>query len=210
MQPERAYLAFADYLVFEEQSSRKHEYFDGEIYAMSGASRPHNLLQSNLQFQVTTAAKRTASCQVFGPNMKLYVEKRNSAYYPDLTVSCDPSDKEHMFLTRPCFVVEVLSPSTAHIDRREKRAAYQTLPSLLEYLIVEQDRMRAYLHFRRAGTWLTQILTDPDDIVTCSCLNLRMTLQEIYDGVVFPPFGVEEPQLEYGLTAPSEPIYDLQ
>ena len=210
MQPERAYLSFADYMASEEKTPHRHEFVDGEMYAMSGSSRPHNLLQSNLHLLTGNAAKRTANCVVLGSSMKLYIEKRNSVYYPDLTVACDPSDNDDSYLTRPCFVVEVLSPSTAHIDRREKRVSYQTLPSLQEYLIVEQDRMRAYLHVRRAGVWLARILTQPEDIVTCSCLNLRMTLQEIYDGVLFPPFGVEEPQLEYGLTAPSEPIYDLQ
>jgi Uma2 family endonuclease len=211
MQAERVYLTFADYLAREEQSPHRHEYVDGEMFAMSGASRAHNKIASNLHLLAGNAAKRAEGCDVFGPSMKLYVEKRNSAYYPDLTVACDPGDNDRLFVTRPCFVVEVLSPSTAHIDRREKRSAYETLPSLQEYLIVDQDRMRVYVYFRRAGVWLVQILTQPEDIVTCSCLNLRMTLQQIYDGVVLPPFGVEEPQFAYGEDAvSSEPIYDLQ
>lgn len=211
MQSERAYLTFAEYLAREEQSPRKHEFVDGEMFAMSGASRAHNKISSNLHMLAAIAAKRADGCDVFGPSMKLYVEKRNSTYYPDLTVACDPVDNDRLFVRRPCFVVEVLSPSTAHIDRREKRSAYETLPSLQEYLIVDQEHMRAYLYLRRAGVWLVQILTQPEDIVTCSCLNLRMTLQEIYDGVVLPPFGVEEPQLLYGEEATSsEPVYDLQ
>ena len=209
MPAELALLTFTDYLSREEQSARKHEFVDGEMFAMSGSTRSHNEIASNLHLLTGIAAKQTRGCKVFGPSMKLYVEKRNSAYYPDLTVACDPDDKDRLFLMRPCFIVEVLSPSTAHIDRREKRSAYETLPSLQEYLIVEQDRMRAYLYFRRAGVWLVKILTQPDDIVSCSCLNLQMTLQEIYDGVVLPPFGVEEPQSEYGDAESSEPVYDL-
>jgi Uma2 family endonuclease len=210
MPAELSLITFADYLAREERSSRKHEFVDGEMFAMSGATRRHNQLQSNLQLLTGIAAKRTTNCLVFGPNMRVYVEKRNCGYYPDLTVSCDPSDDDRLFLLRPCFIVEVLSPATAHIDRREKRSAYETLPSLQEYLIVEQDRMRAHLHFRRAGAWLVRVLAQPDDIVICSCLNLRMTLHEIYDGVVLPPFGVEEPQSEYGEAESSEPIHDLQ
>lgn len=207
MPPERAHLSVAQYLESEAKSLRKREFVDGEIYAMSGASRRHNQITSNLHILAGVAAKDIRDCQVFGSDMKLHVESRNSFYYPDLMVSCDPSDDGSLYLLRPCFVVEVLSPSTASIDRREKRSSYETLPSLREYLIVDQSRMRAHLHFRRAGTWLTKLLTRPDDVVECSCLNLEMTLQQIYERVQLPPPGVaEEAPPEYGYD--SEPIYE--
>src|SRR5258708_33294686 len=85
--------------------------------------------------------------------MKVYVETHKSFYYPDLSVCCDASDRNELFLVRPCFIVEVTSPSTASIDRREKRARYMTLESLREYALVDQDRRRVALYRRGRGGW---------------------------------------------------------
>lgn len=194
MRPELARISIADYLVGEAKGERKHEYVDGEIYAMSGASRRHNLLASNIHVQAGWAAKRKPHCQVFGSDMKLYVEARNSVYYPDLSVCCDPEDRDERYLIRPCWIVEVLSPSTANIDRREKRMSYETLSSLREYVILDQDRMRADVYRRQAGVWLAQRFDQPHEVVECSCLDLRLSLGDIYAGVELPPAGVSEPE----------------
>ena len=202
MHPQRVSISISEYLASESISARKHEYVDGETYAMSGASLRHNQIASNIQGRAWHAAQRTDSCLVFGSDMKLFVETRNSVYYPDLTVSCDPADRNDQYLARPCFIVEVLSPSTASIDRREKRTSYETLPSLREYVIVDQDRMRVQVYSRHAGVWLVRLLSQPDDTVVASCLNLTMTLEQIYDGVQFPPPGVaEEEAPEYWPTS---------
>lgn len=197
MQPKRMTLTAAQYLEWEEKSPVKHEYVDGEVYAMSGAKRRHNLIAANVVGHAWTAATRGKGCQVFGSDMKVYVEARNSFYYPDMSVCCDREDREESFLTRPCFIVEILSPSTASIDRREKRVSYGTLGSLREYAIVDQDRSRIELYRREATGWQGYLLTQPNDVVESSCLGLRLTLDQIYAGVEFPPPGVAEPELEY-------------
>src|SRR5688500_10444267 len=121
MQPKLMLISVDDYLAGEAQGFRKHEYVDGEVYARAGAARRHNVLASNIHVRAGNAAYRALNCQVFGPDMKIYVEARNSFYYPDLSACCDPTDRNEQFLACPCFIVEVLSPSTASIDRREKR-----------------------------------------------------------------------------------------
>lgn len=184
----------AQYLACEAQSSTKHEYVDGEIYAMAGASRRHNLLVTNLIRRTGNAAARHDGCQVFGSDMKVRVAARNSFYYPDVSGCCDPDDREELYVSRPCFIVEVLSPSTAAIDRREKRASYATLPSLREYVIVDQDRMRVDVYAGVGVPWSSQVLTGPDDIIEISCISLRLTLEEIYARVEMPPHDVAEPQ----------------
>ena len=127
MRPKPAPLSPTEYLDREEKSPVKSEYVNGEIYTMSGAKRAHNLIASNLVYRARGAAiGRHSGCQVFGSDMKVYVEAHSSFYYPDLSVCCDPSDRHDRFVARPCFIVEVLSPSTALIDRREKRASYTT------------------------------------------------------------------------------------
>ncbi len=203
-------LSAAEYLDWESKSKFKHEYVDGELYAMSGATRRHNLIASNLVSH-TRAASRRRGCQVFGSDMKVHIEARNSFYYPDLSVCCDPNDRHELYLVRPCFIVEILSPSTAAIDRREKRVSYSSLASLLEYAIVNQDRMRVELYRRESedrqgsAAWRGYLLSELDDVVESSCLSMRLSLTEIYEGVELPS-GVAEPEPpEYASElAPSE------
>jgi Uma2 family endonuclease len=193
------------------KSSVKHEYVDGEVYAMSGASRRHNLLATNLLRRAANAAAEQKHCQVFGSDMRVQVDARNSYYYPDMSACCDPNDRDELYVTSPCLIIEVLSPSTASIDRREKRASYATLTSLREYIIVDQDRMRVELYRRETRGWEGYILNQPDDLVELSCLSLRSTLGEIYEGIELPS-GIAEPEpLEYereferGLTESGSP-----
>jgi Uma2 family endonuclease len=194
MKPKPAQLSPAQYLEWEVKSSVKHEYVDGEIYAMSGASRRHNLLATNILRRAANAAAEHGGCQVFGSDMRIRVEARNSCYYPDVSACCDQNDRDELYLTSPCFIIEVLSPSTASIDRREKRASYATLISLFEYGIVDQDRMRVELYRRHSHGWRSYILSQPDDIVELSCLGLRLALSQIYEGIELPP-EIAEPEL---------------
>jgi hypothetical protein len=108
---------------------------------------------------------------------------------------CDPHDRDELCVKNPCLIIEVLSPSTASVDRREKRTSYATLISLREYIIVEQDRMRVELYRRESRGWEGYILSQSDDFVELSCLVLRLTLSEIYEGIELPS-GVEEPEPE--------------
>jgi Uma2 family endonuclease len=131
--------------------------------------------------------------------MRIQVEARNCFYHPDVSACCDPNDRDELYVTSPCLIIEVLSPSTASIDRREKRASYATLTSLREYVIVDQDRMRVELFRRESRGWGGYILNQPDDLVELSYLSLRLTLSEIYEGIELPS-GIAEPeQLEYAV-----------
>ncbi len=192
MQPKPEPLTAAQYLEREEGSPIKHEYVDGETYAMAGAKRRHNLIAANLLGRVWNMARARGGCEVFGSDMKVYVEAHNSFYYPDLSVCCDRGDTEERYVTRVCFVAEVLSPSTASIDRREKRASYMTLESLREYVIVDQDRLRVELYRREGNGWRGYVLNQPDDVVEITCLRAYFRLCEIYEGVELPPEVAEE------------------
>lgn len=201
MQPKPPLLTPSQYLERELKSTVKHEYVDGEIYAMSRAKRRHNLIASTFVRQAGNAAVGKG-CQVLGSDMKVFVEAHNSFYYPDVSVCCDPSDRNEQFLTRPCFIVEVLSPSTASIDRREKRASYCTLETLREYVIVDQDQMRVEAYRREGAGWQGYVLNQPDDVVESTCLSMRLALSDIYAGVEFPPAGVSEAEADEYVTEP--------
>ncbi len=194
MQLKTQRMSVADYLAMEERSRVRHEYVDGEVYAMSGASRRHNLLIGNLY----THSRRSAAgrCHVLTAGMMLRIEARNSIYYPDVMACCDPDDQLDQYVTAPCFIIEVLSPTTASIDKREKRLAYLTLKSVDEYVIVDQDRMRVDVYRGERGPWASQVLDNPDDVLELTCIELRVPLWEIYYGVKLPPLEVREPDVE--------------
>lgn len=196
MQHALSKISVADYLDGELRSPVRHEYIDGEVFAMSGSSRRHNLIVGNL-FTAARTGARGRGCQVFANDMKVFIAARNIFYYPDVSCCCDPLDREDYFLTRPCFVVEVLSPSTAAIDRREKRLNYATLDSLREYVLVNQDQRRVDVYRRGAdGAWSAEKI-EGHGTLQLNCVSLSLSLDDIYEDVELPPFVAEEAPPEY-------------
>ncbi|HOE41354.1 MAG TPA: Uma2 family endonuclease [Rhodoferax sp.] len=179
-------LTAVDYLAGEQDSDIRHEYVDGEVYAMAGAGESHNLIALNVASRLRNLV-RGGPCRVFISDMKLQVAAWDAFYYPDVMVVCDASDTQTHFKRSPSLVVEVLSPATESIDRREKMLAYRTLPSLREYLLIAQDRRHVEL-YRRAdsGTWFLAALPEGAD-VPLECVNASLTLDDVYEDVKFMP-----------------------
>jgi len=177
-------LSVEDYLASEDGADIRHEYIDGELYAMSGASRQHVIITLNMVAHLRPLLRGT-SCQLFANDLKvrLKIAEQDIFYYPDLILACDPDDRETYYCTRPCLLVEVLSDSTARIDRREKLLAYQTLPSLMEYLLVDQHQRRVEV-YRRAQGWALDVLTE--GAVRLDCLDHEVPLDVIYEDVPAP------------------------
>jgi len=198
MQHAHLLLSPLDYLAREIQEHGRHEYVNGHVYALSGTSTRHGRLVTNLVRHTSSAAVGRSSCAVFSQCVKVHVAARNSFYYPDVVATCEPGTTDEYIICEPCFVVEVLSPSTASIDRREKRLAYATLDSLQEYVLVYQDCMRADVYRRTADSWNLAILREPQQVVYLTCLACSLTLQQIYEGVNLP-LGVSE-EVEEGWT----------
>lgn len=167
-----------DYLAGELQAELRHEYIDGQVYAMTGASDRHGLIVNALAYAMTPAARRKG-CQLFSSDMKLRLEigGKTLFYYPDLLLTCDPQDRAPYFRCSPCILIEVLSESTARIDRHEKLLAYQTLPSLRAYLLVEQDTQRVEL-YRRDNDWQVEYFEDGD--IPLDCLDMALPVADVY------------------------------
>lgn len=174
-------ISVEEYLRGEQSSEVRHEYIDGQVYAMVGASRSHGLTLNALAFALTPAARRK-SCQLFTSDMKVRVDIGSSPvfYYPDLLITCDQNDRTSYYSTQPCLIIEVLSETTERIDRREKLLAYQTLPSLREYLLVAQDARHVEV-YRRTKEWQAEY-HDAGDIFL-GCLNEALSLDAIYADV---------------------------
>lgn len=171
-------ISVEEYLAGEQHGNVRHEYLDGLIYAMTGASRTHGLIVNAIAFALTPATRRK-HCQLFTSDMKLRLEigGKTLFYYPDLLLTCDPKDNDAYFSHSPCLLVEVISPSTARIDRREKLLAYQTLPSLEAYLLVEQDIQRVEL-YRRSNNWCVETFEHGE--VPLPCLDTTLAVTDIY------------------------------
>lgn len=188
------------YLDWEAQQQEKHEYLDGEVLAMAGASEAHVTITGNV-FIALRSHLRGSPCSVFISDMKLRVESVNAYFYPDVFVTCAPSDKaQPLVKTAPSLIVEVLSPTTQAYDRDEKFAAYRSLPSLREYLIIDSTRRRAEL-FRRnakpgaqnpAGHWSFFPL-DGEQTLELASVDLQLPLAAVYEDVSWPNPPVSSP-----------------
>jgi Uma2 family endonuclease len=177
-------LSVEDYLVGEKDSPIRHEYVDGYIYAMAGASDRHNRASLNIASRLNEHLVNNP-CEVFMSDMKLKVAP-NVYYYPDVTVCCDSPPPDPYFRTQPVLIIEVMSPGTDRIDHHEKLVAYKRMPSLREYVLVSRDQMRVEVH-RRAGTvWQKELLTKAADSLTLDSVGLTIALGDVYRNVRFP------------------------
>lgn len=173
-----------EYLELEAQSAIKHEYIDGEVYAMAGTTDTHNTIALNLATMIRRHLRGT-DCRVYFADIKAQIEQRNCFYYPDLLVTCHPQDRETSTYKRfPKLIIEVLSDSTEAFDRGDKFNDYQTLESLEEYVLVNTKHQRVEI-FRRnqQGLWLYQSYSPTDGNLNLQSIDLNLAFEEIYEDV---------------------------
>jgi Uma2 family endonuclease len=187
------------YLKSEQRAKIRHEYVDGQVFAMSGASEAHNLICSNLN-AILHSHLRGSGCRAYTTDIKVRIETSNSFYYPDLMVTCEPFEAGAVFKEAPVLLVEVLSPSTKAIDRREKLIAYKHISSLQHYLIIHQNRQKVEFYRRESqGHWQVQILHKGDELMLDFLPGgpLKVSVTSLYEGFNPMPI-VEESNLIYG------------
>jgi len=177
----RSHIGVEDYLHGEQVSDVRHEYVDGQVFAMVGASDRHGIIAVNLGGLLSQ--RLPDRCQVFISDMKVRIRaaEQEIFYYPDVLVSCDAADRETYYRTRPCLVAEVLSPATERVDRFEKLFSYRTLESLEEYLLVTQDYRQVEV-FRRAGGWRPEVYVEGE--IPLTSVGLTLGFDELYRRVL--------------------------
>ncbi|MBD0370012.1 MAG: Uma2 family endonuclease [Pyrinomonadaceae bacterium] len=181
----QTHISVAEYLAGERESDVRHEYVEGEVYALAGASDRHNRIALNI---ASTLNNHIADgpCEVFMSDMKIKVAP-DVFYYPDVVVvTCDAAGGDAYFRAEPRLIVEVISSSTERIDRHEKMMAYKSVPSLQEYVLVSQDEMRAEVYKRTGSEWEVQIFTGAEEQVRFESVELYMSMKEIYRNVRLP------------------------
>lgn len=164
-----------EYLQGERLADSKHEFIDGEVYAMAGASENHNLLAGNL-FAEFKARLKGSPCRTFMADMKVKADQ--AFFYPDVMVVCQRDDEDDFYKSAPVIVVEVLSKATRKMDQTIKRQRYQALPSLEEYVLIEQDRGEIVVFSRRDG-WQPSYYYLGDEIHFYS-VDVTVVVADIY------------------------------
>ena len=172
------------YLAAEKASPIKHEYIDGQVYAMAGASDAHVMIVANLTALLRPHLRGT-TCRLYPTDMKVQIRSRNCYYYPDLLVTCDQRDRENTYYKHyPKIIIEVLSEGTEAFDRGDKFEDYSELETLQDYVLVSQDRCRVdYFQRNQDGVWFLTRYRAGDRVYFAS-LALDCAITTIYEDVV--------------------------
>jgi Uma2 family endonuclease len=177
-----------EYLARERMAEAKSEYLDGEVLAMAGASRAHNLITGNV-FGELRQQLRGRPCEAYTADLRVRVRQTGLYTYPDVAVACGDiqfEDDQVDTLLNPVVVIEVLSPKTEAYDRGEKFAHYRRLDSLQEYLLVAQDKVRVERYVRRGEEWVFTELSALDDVLRIDAIECDVRLSDIYERVKLP------------------------
>jgi Uma2 family endonuclease len=176
------------YLAIEREAEYKSEYFQGEMFAMAGAGEAHNVLVGNLVTGLNTHL-RSRPCRVYSNDMRVLVCATGLYTYPDVVVVCGERrfvDEQRDILLNPSLLVEVLSPSTEAFDRGRKFQQYRSIESLVEYLLVASDRVRADLYTRQPDGWLLTSAGRLEDSLDLQSIGCRLALADLYEKVDLP------------------------
>ncbi len=183
---DHTHLTPEEYLAFEATSDIRHEYVDGELYAMAGTSKNHNLVSGNL-YLLLRRYLQNSGCMTFMADIKVKLQTGRRFFYPDLVVTCDPEDNtSELFVEKPKLIIEVLSPSTKNFDQTAKFLYYRTIPSLEEYLLVGTESPFIQCFRRQTqDIWTLQIYEGLEAIAHLDSFDLDAPLTDVYEGVTF-------------------------
>lgn len=170
-----------EYLEFEKHSELRHEFTNGVLHAMAGETKRHEEIVLNIVQALRPIAK-TKGCRLQTKTIQLRVS--SSRYrYPDVMINCIPNNDLRLEET-PCFLLEVISESSADIDSNKKLAEYTRIPSVQRYVLIEQHSKLAIVYKRQNGVWLVETIEETGEI-EIPCLETVLTLEQIYDGLEF-------------------------
>lgn len=182
-----------EYLALERRAEYRSEYLDGEVFAMTGASRRHNLITVNVAREISQQL-RGRPCEAYATDMRVRIPATHDYTYPDVAIVCGEPQFEDEYLDtllNSTVLIEVLSPSTEACDRGRKFALYRTIASLTEYLLIAQDEYRIEQYTKQAdGRWLLSEYRTPEEGVEVASIQCRLSLKEVYDKVALPSTSV--------------------
>lgn len=177
-----------EYLALERAAEYRSEYHNGEMYAMAGTSRKHNIISLGIAATLHFAF-RDKGCSVYHSDLRVRIEKYNRFFYPDVVVACDEQefmDDELDTLLNPILIIEVLSKSTESFDRGQKFQFYRAIPTLQEYVLVAQDRINVEKFEKNAdGLWILSEANELDQCIHLNSVDFKLNLNDIYAEIDF-------------------------
>jgi Uma2 family endonuclease len=175
----------AEYLDWEEKQELRHEYLNGEVYAMTGGTVNHGRIAANL-IAMLIPHLCGGECRVQTSDVKVQIAESNDYIYPDVSVTCNDRDKTATkFIAHPCLIIEVLSPSTAAYDRRDKFNLYRRSNSLQDYMLVDTQKMEIDIYTKNdRGRWEIVSYVAGDSIELTS-INLTFPIEQVFEGIIF-------------------------
>ncbi|MBK1989454.1 Uma2 family endonuclease [Sphaerospermopsis aphanizomenoides BCCUSP55] len=178
-----AKMTIEEYLAWELDQDIRYEYINGEVFAMTGGTIPHNDIALNL-YRPLYSHLRSKGCRVNVSDVKVQITPKSPYFYPDLIVSCHPDDiNARKFIQNPKLIVEVLSPGTSSKDRGEKFRYYLTMPTLQEYILIDSEKISVERYCRGEGRmWLYYPYTT-GDMITLSSIEFEFPIEMLYENV---------------------------
>lgn len=182
------YYSIEEYLEQERAATEKHEYYRGEIFAMSGATLRHNRIQMNFLIEVGNHLKGK-QCDVFGSDLRVHIPHNTLFTYPDALIVCDEPEllnKHFDTILNPTVIVEILSKSTQNYDRGDKFKLYRDIPSLKEYILINSEAFGVeHCTKQTDATWVLEEVSQLSDVLYISSISFSLPLTKLYNGVVF-------------------------
>ena len=186
---EVSYFSPEEYLAIEREAPTKSEYLDGQIFAMAGASRNHNLISLDVSGEILRQLKGR-DCEVYASDMRVKVPATGLYTYPDVFAACGPleyDDAKRDTITNPAVIIEVLSVSTEKYDRGAKFGHYRQLPSLQDYVMIAQNKVSVEHYKRQGDLWILTLLSRLNAVLVLESIECSILLRDIYDRVDFSP-----------------------
>jgi Uma2 family endonuclease len=186
--PETKYITEKEYLDAERLATEKHEYFQGEIFAMSGASRAHNEIAMNCSVELATKLKGKP-CRPYGSDFRVNIPQNTLYTYPDISVYCNEPqtlDAENDTATNPTVIVEILSKSTRNYDLGGKFALYRQIESLKDYILIDSEAIKVIKYTKNNdGSWLLVEYNAIENSFYISSIGVTLNLVDLYENVKF-------------------------
>jgi len=187
---EKKKISFEEYLEIERSEDVKYEFHRGEIFAMAGGSNNHGRICKNVCREIDNELiRKKGDCEAFNSDTKLFISSEDRAFYPDTMVICESNkeDGTENFMTNPTVIIEVLSDSTEAYDRGDKFRYYRKIPTLREYILVNQKTHEVEIFKKVSDLWHTRFIVGLEEKLHIESLDIEIDLAEIYRGVEFLP-----------------------
>jgi Uma2 family endonuclease len=181
---QKKFYSIQEYLEMENEALEKHEYYKGEIFAMSGAGARHNIISVNIISALKISLKGK-KCRPYGSDMRVNIPENSLFTYPDISIFCGEVitlREDENTAIQPTVIIEILSPSTRNYDRGEKFMLYRAIPSLKEYILVDSESIHVeHFAINKEGLWQLKELNNPGEEIFLETLSIKLSLEEIYE-----------------------------